>query len=178
MGRSLSRTSLRTLALAAALVLGPARGWSQAGIKAVPDQTSYNVGSAVHIRLVEPAPGGDARRRTGVAREVVATIRYAGESRPVAEGLRLPASLLLSSAKDSPEYFNLWRVPSGARTGRYEIDVAERDSQSHQTIGDPVRAGSFAVYRKVVHIEEVKLDKTRKSSSTKLSTPPAIKSRR
>src|SRR5205814_1293383 len=106
-GRSLSRTLLRTLVLAAALVLGSARGWSQAGIKVVPDQTSYNVGSAVHIRLVEPAPGADAQRRTGVARELVATIRYAGESRPVAEGLRLPASLLLSSTKDSPEYFNL-----------------------------------------------------------------------
>ncbi len=175
MGRSLSRTLLRTLALAAALVLGPARGWSQAGIKVVPDQTSYNVGSAVHIRLVGPAPGADARRRTGVARELVATIRYAGESRPVAEGLRLPASLLLSSAKDSPEYFNLWRVPSDARAGRYEIDVAERDPRTRQAIGNPMRAGSFAVYRKVVHLEEIKLDKTFYTSGDQVAAVIALK---
>ena len=175
MGRSPSRTLLRTLVLAAALVLGAARGWSQAGIKVVPDQTSYNVGSAVHIRLVEPTPGADARRRTGVARELVATIRYAGESRPVVENLHLPASLLLSSAKDSPEYFNLWRVPSDARTGRYEIDVAERDPRSAQAIGNPTRAGSFAVYRKVVHLEEIKLDKTFYTSGDQVAAVIALK---
>ncbi len=175
MGRSPSRTLLKTLVLVGALALGSARGRSQAGIKVVPDQTSYNVGSAVHIRLVEPAPGADAQRRTGVARELVATIRYAGESRPVVENLRLPASLLLSSAKDSPEYFNLWRVPSDARTGRYDIDVAERDPRSRQAISNPVRAGSFAVYRKVVHIEEIKLDKTFYTSGDRVAAVIALK---
>ena len=174
-GRSRSRTALRTLGLAAALALGSAQGRPQADFKAVPDQTSYNVGAQVRMRLVRPAVSADAERPTAVPRELVATIRYAGESRPVEESLRLPASLLLSSAKDSSEYFNLWTVPRDARTGRYEIDVAERDMRSHQVIGNPTRATSFAVYRKIVHIEEIKLDKTFYASGDQVATVVALK---
>ena len=174
-GRNLSRTALRTLVLAAALVLGSAQGWSQAALKAVPDQTSYNVGSQVRIRLAQPAPGTDAERPTAVPRELVATIRYAGESRPVAKDLPLPDSLLLSSAKDPSEYFDLWRVPRDARTGRYEIDIAERDPRPHQSIGNPVRTGSFAVYRKVVHLEEIKLDKTFYTTGDQVAAVVALK---
>ncbi len=115
---------LLTLACAAALACGSARC---ADTIAVTDGINYNVGSEVRIR----ASGNGTLK---------ASIRYAGEDKPVAAGLSIAAG-------DS--YVKLWTIPFDARTGRYEVDI---DGVRHAT--------SFAVHRKPARIERVELDRT------------------
>src|SRR5690242_13132010 len=97
--RSLRRTFPKTPALIVGLVLAAVQAWAQADFKAVTDQTSYNVGSEVRLRLAPQASDRDAGRPVDRdSRELVASIRFAGEGRPVAEEVRLPASVLSSGA--------------------------------------------------------------------------------
>ena len=58
------------------------------------------------------------------------------------------------------EYHTLWKIPEEARTGRYEVDVVLTDSQSHEALLVARRVASFAVYRKLVKIERIQLDRT------------------
>lgn len=103
---------------------------SAAAITAVTDNTTYNAGSAVRARL---APAGSG----------VASIRYAGEDKPLVAGVRIGG-----------EYSLLWKLPWDARNGRYEIDLTPDG-------GSPIRdAGSFAVHRQLVKVVSVDLDKT------------------
>jgi LmbE family N-acetylglucosaminyl deacetylase len=115
---------LLTLVCAAALAGVHATG---ADIVAVTNGINYNVGAEVRIRL-----SGSGTRR--------ASIRYAGEDKPVAEGLPVAAS---------DTYVKLWTIPFDARTGRYEVDL-----------GNVRGATSFAVHRKPARIERVELDRT------------------
>src|SRR5581483_3605953 len=87
-----------------------------ADVVAVFNNTTYDAGSQVNVRLVPAAEG-------------IASIRYAGEEKP----------LLSDIALHGAEYQPLWNVPWDARTGRYQIDLA---------IGGRVirDAGSFAVH--------------------------------
>ena len=102
-----------------------------AGVTAITDNTSYNAGSVVRIRL-QPAAN------------ITASIRYAGEEKPVAAGILLYGS----------DYVDLWTIPWDARTGRYEVDLAP-------TSGPAIRAAtSFAVHRQFAKITTVELDKT------------------
>lgn len=102
-----------------------------AGLQAITDNTSYNAGSEVRLRL---APGGDA----------TASICYAGEAQPVASGIALHGA----------EYLPLWKIPQDARTGRYEIDLQPSGGAAIRN------AASFAVYRQLVKVIAFDLDKT------------------
>src|SRR5581483_9165078 len=102
-----------------------------AELAAVTDYPNYNAGSEVRLRL-QP--------------ETVATasIRYAGEEQSIVRDISVHNS----------EYSDLWKIPSHARTGRYEVDLTPRG-------GKPIRgATSFVVHRELAKVVSVELDKT------------------
>lgn len=95
------------------------------------DQTNYNVGSPVLVRATSSAAA-------------VASIRYAGESTPLVQGVPIKGT----------DYQPLWTIPTNARTGRYEIDLAPAS-------GAPIRdIASFAVHRQLAKVISFDLDKT------------------
>src|SRR5947209_6921076 len=150
--------AIMALALGAGLVLMSADARAQAELTAVTDQTTYNFGSTVRIRLVGAAPGTGSGK-SSEAREILATLRYAGETQPVVQGLPLGSPSSRSGEKRSGEYIQLWKVPLNARTGRYEVDFEERDPKSHRALLKLPGAASFAVHHKLVRIERIDLDK-------------------
>jgi hypothetical protein len=80
----------------------------QASLQAVTDRITYNAGDQVGLRIVSPTPeAGQTRVRYLFA------VRYAGEAKPVADGL-----VLGSAEGASPGYRSLWKVPPNARAGR------------------------------------------------------------
>lgn len=102
-----------------------------ADFAAITDYTSYNVGDQVRIRL-QPAGSGTA------------SIRYAGEDKPLVSNLHVGGSA----------YQPLWTIPSDARTGRYLVDFVPAVG------GQAQRTASFAVHRQLVKVISVDLDKT------------------
>jgi LmbE family N-acetylglucosaminyl deacetylase len=72
----------------------------------------------------------------------------------------IPSSQLPSDAGSSSGYSLLWRIPATARTGRYEVDAVVDNPQSREVYWRESHAASFTVYKKLVHIEEIRLDKT------------------
>lgn len=83
------------------------------------------------------------RLRTQPATSGTVSIRYAGDPKPVVRGIPV----------NGPAYKTAWKIPDSARTGRYEIDFT--------AAGQPVErsAAWFAVYRKLIRIVSVDLDK-------------------
>jgi LmbE family N-acetylglucosaminyl deacetylase len=142
------------LSVVAGVLLLPVLAHAQSSVLAVTNRTSYDVGSEVLMRLV-PVPGTFVRGDMAFS----ATVRYDGESKAVyttspSQVWTCPADPATSS------YSLLWRIPADARTGRYEIDLLGYDRISGVTFVRARQAGSFAVYRKLVKIERIKLDKT------------------
>jgi len=144
----------RKLAVVVWLLLLPGLAQAQPQVQAVTDKTSYNVGSEVLMQLA-PASGAAAPLNVVFS----ATVRYAGEGRPV---FTSPASEAwsLPSGSAPGSYLRLWTIPLDARTGRYQIDLLGYDRISGQIIIKVHQAGSFAVHRRLVQIEGIKLGKT------------------
>jgi LmbE family N-acetylglucosaminyl deacetylase len=152
-----ARTSLRTLALVAILFCASIPGWPEEPFEAVTDGTTYDVGSEVRIKVF--LTPGQTLFLTPL--DVIAHIRYAGEEEPLTrEGLEVVPNFLPKKMEDSTRYRPLWKIPQNARTGRYDVDLLVRDSNSHQTLLKAPAAASFAVHRKLVQIERVELGKT------------------
>ncbi len=129
--RHFTLASVRILSLLVlSTALAPLHGGA-AELTVVTDHTNYNAGSDVRVRLL---PGGSAN----------ASIRYAGEARPVASAIHIQGR----------EYEILWKIPWGARTGRYEVDLTTSGG------GAIKNATSFAVHRQLAKVESVELDKT------------------
>lgn len=95
------------------------------------DNTSYDTGSTVRLRI-QPSGSGTI------------SIRYAGDPKPVVKRFRISGAA----------YQPVWRIPEDARTGRYVIDFAPLGQGSEHS------AAWFAAYRKFVKIVSVHLDKT------------------
>ena len=148
------KNSVIYVVLAAVLLLPQlARAQSQSSIRAVTDKISYDAGSQVMMRLAA-ADGAEISPQT----VFTATIRYAGESSAIyTSGSANSWSVPADSAAGG--YASLWTIPFDARTGRYEIDLVGRQPGTSRVLNIP-HAGSFAVYRKLVKIEQLALDKT------------------
>ncbi|MGH9582638.1 MAG: PIG-L family deacetylase [Bryobacteraceae bacterium] len=110
--------------------LAATAGYSQKSISVITDNTSYDAGATVSLKVEPPAAG-------------IVSIRYAGERTPVAGGARASGS----------GYQAIWDIPENARTGRYEVDFTPAGGQPERA------AASFAVYRKLLRIVSVDLDK-------------------
>ena len=139
----------RSLFFALALLLASSAARPQVALRAVTDNISYNVGETVRLRI--------AAGQSTSARDYRITLRYAGESKPLLD--RSPLAPLKSSA-GGDEYRDAWKVPTNARTGRYEIDLVGLDPKTHQEAVSLKRAAAFAVHRKLVRIERIDLGKT------------------
>jgi LmbE family N-acetylglucosaminyl deacetylase len=164
-GRNMMPALASCVALASALLLTSVRAWSQAGIQAVADNISYNMGATVRLKVVYvrsehagPDRGDDLR--AGMPVHLAVTIRYAGETAALLSEVPLAGSFVPSKSSQAAEYRAIWKIPHEARTGRYEIDLVARDSQSHAVVWNLPRATSFAVHRKLLRIERSELDKT------------------
>jgi LmbE family N-acetylglucosaminyl deacetylase len=150
----LQKSICKRLAFVAAVLLLPALAQAQNSVLAVTSRTSYNVGSEVLMRLA-PAQGTSACDNVAFS----ATVRYEGDSKAVYT--TSPSQVwTCPDSRAAGSYSLLWKIPGAARTGRYEIDLMGYDQISAQVTLKIRGAGSFAVYRKLVKIERIKLDKT------------------
>jgi LmbE family N-acetylglucosaminyl deacetylase len=139
------------------IALPAVRAWPQETLKAVTDNVSYNVGSEVRLRVFLP-PSEHPRPAPF---DISANIRYVGEKEFLEERNVAIASRLSPGGKETAtEYHTLWKIPEEARTGRYEVDAVLTDSQSHQALLVARRVASFSVYRKLVKIERIQLERT------------------
>jgi LmbE family N-acetylglucosaminyl deacetylase len=142
----------KLFAFVVALLLSPCVAQPQQALQVVTDNISYNIGDTVRLAILNFEPASPPVH-------FVATLRYAGESKPVyTSTLSLPA--VRSGSAHANGYFRFWQVPPRARTGRYEIDLEARDSKSQQVVLNLPAAASFAVHRKLVQIDRIELDKS------------------
>jgi LmbE family N-acetylglucosaminyl deacetylase len=131
--------------------------WPQETLKAVTDNVSYNVGSEVRLKVIVPP----AEHSRPAPFDVSANIRYAGEKVSLEERNVVIASGVSPGGKEAAtDYHTLWKIPEEARTGRYEVVVSLNDSQTHEAFLAARRVASFSVYRKLVKIERLRLDRT------------------
>jgi LmbE family N-acetylglucosaminyl deacetylase len=152
------RIMLRTLSSLLVLVSGlmcasQARG--AGALQLLPDRTAYNAGSQVRAEIV--FPNGQEVQPTV---DFVITVRYAGDSHPVLNHATLAGSVAPTGREYSTGLYKLWDIPSDARTGRYEVDLTRLDPKTGQSAGDWRNAASFSVYRKLVEISRIQLEKT------------------
>jgi LmbE family N-acetylglucosaminyl deacetylase len=152
-----AKSVFRALVLAAGMSLTATGAWPQETLKAVTDNVSYNVGSEVRLKVIVPP----AEHSRPAPFDVSANIRYAGEEKFLQEKSVEIASRLSAGGKETAtDYHTLWKIPEEAKTGRYEVDVALTDSLSHAALLVAQRAAAFSVYRKLVKIERLRLDRT------------------
>jgi LmbE family N-acetylglucosaminyl deacetylase len=97
----------------------------------ITDDTNYNVGTSVSVRLQSPQEGGSV------------AIRYAGDPTPIERGVRVSGDA----------YQVVWNIPPTAKTGRYLLDLTTPS-------GTIAEAGSFAVHRQLAKVVDFQLDKT------------------
>jgi LmbE family N-acetylglucosaminyl deacetylase len=159
-GTITAKSVSRAFVLAAGIALTAtfARPKPQETFEVVTDKVSYNVGSEVRLKVILPL--SEHSRSTPI--DVFANIRYAGEEKFLEEKNVEIARRVTPGKKTATDYHTLWRIPEGARTGRYEVVVSLTDSQSHAAlpVAQPGPLPSFVVYRKLVKIERIQLDKT------------------
>jgi LmbE family N-acetylglucosaminyl deacetylase len=131
--------------------------WPQDTLKAVTDNVSYNAGSEVRLKVF--LSSSEHPRSTSF--DISANLRYAGERELLEDrNVEIASHLNPGGKETATEYQTLWKIPEDARTGRYEVEVDLTDSQSHEALLVARRAASFSVYRKLVKIERIQLDRT------------------
>jgi LmbE family N-acetylglucosaminyl deacetylase len=149
LGKALTPVRMAVLLAVAWLCCAPGlnlKARPPASLQAVTDQITYNVGDPVRLRVISPPPQVEAQVHYRF------TVRYAGEPKAVADGL------VLQGADGHPSVYHLlWKVPVGARPGRYEIDLRERDPRSQQVTQDIPHICAFVVHRQVVKIVSVEV---------------------
>jgi len=129
-----------------ALLLGSQWAWSAPiTLRGAPADTGYNAGSKAVIRAT--LSGATAAG----SYEVFADLRYAGSNASNSFALRR------SGGEDV--YEGAWDIPAGAATGLYTVTLRAQDAVSHALIATSPAPGFF-VYRKLLRITHVTLDKT------------------
>src|SRR5690348_2225550 len=129
---------------------------AKSSIKAFTDNIDYSAGSAVQLKIIEASTGALLPSTI----EVKATVRYAGDKNPLRNQMAVDSPTARSEGSHPTGYRNLWQIPPDARTGRYLVDLEGIDGKTHQRVFTLQDAASFVVYRKLVQIESIKLDKT------------------
>jgi LmbE family N-acetylglucosaminyl deacetylase len=156
-GTITEKTIFRAFLLAAGIAFTAIGAWPQETLKAVTDNVSYNVGSIVRLKVILPP----SEHSQPAPLDISANIRYAGEEKFLQEKNVAIASRVSPGGKETAiDYSTLWKIPEEARTGRYEVDAVLTDSQSHAVLLAARRAASFSVYRKLVKIERIRLNRT------------------
>jgi len=132
-------------------------GWPQSSVsvapgdgslRAVTERITYNAGEEVWLRLVPPSP-----QETHTLDSYLFSVKYAGEDKPVAEGLILGQERRLGTVEPaSTRYGPLWKIPRDARTGRYEVGLRVQNPKSQQVIQEIPHFCSFVVHRQAIQI--------------------------
>jgi len=152
-GRITAKPLLWLITLSVGIALAAQPAWPQDAPKAVTDSVSYNAGSEVRLKVFL-APSEHTF-------DIFANLRYAGEKESLEQqNVEIASHLNPAQKETATDYHALWKIPEEARTGRYEVDVTLSDSQSHQVLSLARRVASFSVYRKLVKIERIQLDRT------------------
>jgi LmbE family N-acetylglucosaminyl deacetylase len=160
LARCFTRIRVRRIVVAWGLTVGLLLGGqglrAQTLLRAITDNIAYDTGSLVRVKvqfvqtdLFEYGPV-----------EVVATARYDGEKTPLFEPIKLTQMRINPGPAQITEYFDLWKIPADAKTGRYDVDITVRDPASGHPLLIVPAAGTFEVYRKVVRIEGIELNST------------------
>jgi len=129
-----------------ALLPGSHWVWAAAiTLRGAPADTGYNAGSKAVIRatLSGAAAAGSY--------EVFADLRYAGSN--------ATNTLALRPSGGEGVYEGAWDIPADAATGLYTVTLRAQDDGSHALIATANPPGFF-VYRKLLRITHVTLDKT------------------
>jgi LmbE family N-acetylglucosaminyl deacetylase len=156
-GTITAKSAFRAFVLAVGIALTAIEAWPQVTLRAVTDNVSYNVGSEVRLKVSLPP----SQLSRSAPFDISANIRYAGEKEFLEKRDVQIASRVSPGGKETAtDYHTLWRIPEDARTGRYEVDAVLTDSQSHEALVVARRVASFSVYRKLVKIERIQLDRT------------------
>ncbi len=130
----------------------------QANLQAATDRITYNVGDAVQLRIISEA----AQDGSGVHYRFA--VRFAGETKPVADNLALQA------VNGHPEVYHLlWKIPADARAGKYEVDLLDEGSNSHQVTTQVPNLCSFVVHRQMMRIESVEVGQENYTSGDSIS---------
>lgn len=134
------------LIISAALAL-PSGAWA-AGVtvRGAPVATGYNAGSTAVIRATM---SGESLSAAGY--KVTALIRYAGSKKAVSINLQRERG-------SSDRYEGKWPVAPDAATGYYTVTLNVDQGPSHRTLATESAPGFF-VYRKLLRITQVTLDK-------------------
>ncbi len=115
-----------------------------------PADTGFNVGSVATLRATLKGFTGDVGRYV-----VVAEIQYLGTTTIVS----LPMDRQTEGGAGEARYEAGWPIPADAPTGIYTAVVRVTDRSTHKVITE-TKLRSFAVYRKLLRIARVSLDKT------------------
>jgi LmbE family N-acetylglucosaminyl deacetylase len=151
-----AQSVFRAFVLAVGIALTAIEAWPQDTLKAVTDNVSYNVGSEVRLKIILPPSG----HYGSAPFDISANIFYAGEEKYLlGKNVEIARSVTLGAKESATDYHTLWKIPEDARTGRYEVIVALSGSQSVLNAQWAPHT-TFSVYRKLVKIERIQLDRT------------------
>ncbi len=143
--------AIELLALTVALAFPAA---AAAGIQAIPGQTAYDAGQQVRVRVLFNSNEFASRKL-----RIEAAVRYEGSTRDIYSPHVLTSSFTPSSSQTATPFQQLWKIPDSAATGRYDISLILKDASSGETLQTVSDAGAFVVYRKLVKIESIQLNK-------------------
>jgi LmbE family N-acetylglucosaminyl deacetylase len=135
------------LALLLALAVPSARAVT---VEGAPSNSGYNAGSEALIRVTLKDLEAPAGRYA-----VFADIQYLG----AASGESSEMTLLPGPTAGETRYETRWAIPTDAATGIYGVSIRVEDRSSHKVVASQKLRG-FAVYRKVIQITRVGLNKT------------------
>ena len=153
-----------TIALAlcalATVIAGTRAGAAGASLfQAVTDQTTYDAGSEVKVRISPMTSSREASPQPGASIRLVASVRYRGSGNAPAPA-PVTRTVLFAGPRVPHGYISLWKIPADAVTGRYDVDLEVVDPASGRAREGQARVASFAVHRKLVRINRIDLDKT------------------
>jgi len=145
----------RALVLNFCFVIAVASSRGAESLQVISDQIAYNAGSAVNLEIVFPN-GQEVQPNS----DFLITLRYVGDPKPVLDHAALGETVITTGSKYSTGFRKLWEIPANARTGRYEVDLLRVEQLTQQVTGEQRGAASFSVYRKLVEVSRINLDKT------------------
>src|SRR6516165_2346196 len=119
-------------------------------LEGAPTDTGYNVGSVAVVRARVKGASGDPKRYA-----VFAEIQYVGMTALT----NVQMDLLKENKPDEVRYEVGWPIPGDAPAGLYSVVLRVEDRTEHKTVATQ-KAPGFAVYKKLVRVSRVTLDKT------------------
>ncbi len=160
--RRLVRTAVLAPLLGVLLVAQAGIAAESLTVEGAPADSGYNVGTLATIRATLTDPSGDVGRYV-----VFAEIQYVGTTATVNVQMdRQPEAPQADASGEKPgngtgvaHFETSWPIPADAPTGLYSVALQVEDGGAHQVVMKKKVRG-FAVYKKLVQISRLELDRT------------------